>query len=402
MTNYLFILKPQKKGKRFLLVVPYSYPDFSGSGRNAFNLGKFLAKRKIPVRLLTFNRGLRYKRTEYKEGLYIYRIAYLNKNLFLKIISLLWILPLYIFRILKSDIIYVFGVNIIAWQFIILFSNICGKKVILRSLILYEDDIETLISKSNYLTRILNRNLIRFINCYFSIHPGFSDSYVKVIGNRIRLLEMPQGVDPDLFHPVSSDEKKILRKKLGLPENEFIIISVAFLINRKGFGEIFEQLQLLKFPFQFLIIGEYDFDKCHFLSKLQSESLILRQKGSEFLGSTLKFTGPKENINEYIQSADVCLFNSKAEGLPNSMLEAMASGKVVICNHIAGLEGYLLHHKENSLIFSDILDLNSKIVSIYNDPELRTSIGINASKTIDNLATFDLVLNRIFSALEIE
>ena len=382
-------------------MVPYTYPDFSGSGRNAFYFGKFLSKRNIPVSLLTFNRGLRYKRIEKIEGLDIQRIAYLNKNLLLKILSLIWILPIYFFRIYRSDIVYVFGGNLIAWQFVIIFSFICKRKVIFRSLILGEDDIKTLTSKSMLLS-ILNIYVIRHLDCYFSIHPGFSAGYLEINKSSKQLLELPQGTDIDTFHPVSMQEKINLRKKLGIPETEFIIISAAFLIKRKGFDEIFEQLQQIDLPFKYFIIGEYDFGEYHFLSTFKNESVYLRNKGSELLGSRFELLGPKENINEYFQSSDLCLFNSTAEGLPNSMLEAMACGIGVVSNPISGLEGYLLQHKKNCLVYSKISDLNNVIKIFYNDQELRRSIEVNASKTIVDLATFDVVINSIYKILGIE
>jgi glycosyltransferase involved in cell wall biosynthesis len=387
---------------KFLLLVPYSYPEYSGSGRNAYNFGKFLIKKGIPAKLVTFNRNLKYNKHEQSGGLTIYRIPYFNRNLFLKIMSLLWILPVYTFRICSSNIVYIFGRNLIAWQFVILVTKICGKKVIFRSLIFGEDDIRTLTSHGNYLKRTFHRSLIGKVDCYFSIHPGFSEEYVTITGDRIRLLELPQGIDTDTFHPVSPEKKKDIRKKLGLPESEFIIISIAFLINRKGFIEIFDQLQYLQIPFQYLVIGENDFGRNHFLSNLQKEALSLRRKGLELLGSKLCLTGPKENINEYIQASDLCLFNSKAEGLPNSMMEAMASGVPIISNPITGLEGYLLQHKKNSLIFLKIADLNNLIETLFNDPEMRNSLGIKAHETIKNIGTFDNVLKCILNKLRIE
>ena len=396
------ILKTHQVKNKFLLLVPYSYPDYSGSGRNAFNFGKFLVKRGVPVRLVTFNRSLKYKKREQIDGLNIIRIRYLNQNLFLKMISLFWILPVYFFRICTSDIIYIYGANLIAWQSVILFAKICGKKIIFRSLIFGEDDIFSLTSVRSKLNRDFHRYLIKLADCYFSIHPAFSKEYLEVIGNTTPLLEVPQGVDTENFHPVSPEEKKDIRKKLGLPENDFIIVSIAFLIDRKGFDGIFNQLSYFNHSFQYLIIGEYNFNEGHFLSNRQGEALRLRKKGTDLLGSKFQLLGPKENINEYIQASDVSLFNSHAEGVPNSMLEAMACGIPIISNPIKGLEGYLLHHQENSLIFSQLTELNNTIEVLYNDPDLRRSIGFKAHETVGKNGTFDIVLKIILNKMDIE
>lgn len=387
---------------RFLLLVPYTYPDYSGSGRNAFNFGKFLVKKGIPVRLITLNRNLRYKHHERVEGLNIQRIAYFNKNLFLKIISLSWILSVCFFRICSSNIIYVFGKNMIAWQFVVFFARICCKKIIFRSLIYGEDDVSALTTSKSSIKRVFHKCLVRNLSCYYSIHPGFTAKYLNVIGSNLNLLEAPQGVDTDHFHPVSPEEKNCIRKKLGLEENAFIIITIAFLIHRKGFAEIFKQLQWFKKPVQYIIIGEYNFGEKHFLVNYNNEASELRKMGSDLLGSKLYLSGPKENIREYLQAADVCLFNSKAEGLPNSMLEAMACGIPVVSNPITGLEGYILLNQENAMIFSQITELNKVLGLLYDHPDLRQKIGNKASETIHRMGSFDIVLKRILSHLQIE
>jgi len=291
---------------------------------------------------------------------------------------------------------------LIAWQFVILFSKLCRKKILFRSLMYGEDDIATILSRNSYILNYLSKFLLRQIDCYYSIHPGFTIEYNKNFKRDNRLIEIPQGVDPDFFHPVSEEEKKKIRKKLGLSESEFIIISVAFLIDRKGFDEIFYHLSQLKIPFKYIIIGEYYFGKNHFLVGKQEESYRLKVKGRDLLGSRLWLAGPKENVNEYLQVSDICLFNSNAEGLPNSMLEAMACGIPVVANSIEGLEGYLLFNKKNSVIFKKTEELNFLIDELYNKTEMRKSIGMNANETIMRMGTFDIVLYEIYKKLDIE
>ena len=63
------------------------------------------------------------------------------------------------------------------------------------------------------------------------------------------------------------------------------------------------------------------------------------------------FTGNIGNVNEYLQAADIYISSSKSEGLPNGVLEAMATGLPVILSDIE-------QHKE-------IYDTNSMIGSLY-------------------------------------
>ena len=50
--------------------------------------------------------------------------------------------------------------------------------------------------------------------------------------------------------------------------------------------------------------------------------------------------------------ADMVLINSLSEGLSNTMLEAMACGKVVLVKDIPGIR-YLVTHLETGMIFQN-------------------------------------------------
>jgi glycosyltransferase involved in cell wall biosynthesis len=121
------------------------------------------------------------------------------------------------------------------------------------------------------------------------------------------------GINFDDYCPVDHHKKDNLRKKLGINDNEFVFISVGSLIPRKDMQTIIEA-----------------FNNTRHIKKVK---LIILGNGylSSYLQSGVKndlvlFPGNVSNVVEYLQAADVFVSSSLSEGLPNTVLEAMACG----------------------------------------------------------------------------
>ncbi|ELA7156572.1 glycosyltransferase [Vibrio parahaemolyticus] len=130
------------------------------------------------------------------------------------------------------------------------------------------------------------------------------------------------GVDIDLYQPaLGIKEIQRLRYELDLPQDEKVFISTGHLSLRKD-------------P-DFLIEGFID-------SKLSNSHLVLVGDGElkEFLAekyksfSCVKFVGRSNRISDYLKASDYYVSCSKSEGLPNSVLEAMASGLPCVLSDI--------------------------------------------------------------------
>lgn len=383
---------------RILLVVPFTKPDYSGSGINAFNFARFLNTRGQKASILTFNRNLRLKRREILDQVPIHRISYFNKNLILKILSLFLIFPAYLINISRSDTIIIYGAHIIGFQLIIMISRLLGKTVIFRSLLLGADDLDTLVNGKSGKSSKFTLSLIQKVDFYFAINPVFAESFEKQTGQTDKIILTPQGVDSAEFIPATTGQVKILRKKLGIQESDFVILSVGFLLNRKGFSTSFEVLQELPFDYKYIIAGEYDFGVNHFMYPYARQAIEIRNTGIEILGDKLCLAGPVDNIRDYYQCADLLLINSITEGLPNILLEAMACGVPVVAKDIPGIR-YLIDHLKTGLVFGRNEEMHEWITRLKNEPDLRETIGENAMKFIQSQASFEHTWAKISTRL---
>lgn len=395
-------LSELNKGERkisFLLVVPYTIPQYSGSGINAFNFARFLSKEGINVTILTLNRNMRYSRKEWTDNIFIRRILYFNKNLFLKILSLFLIIPGYTLYITGHEIIMIYGGHLIGYEYILILARLLGKKIIFQSLLVDVDDVETIILNKPKCIRKFYKKLFSRVDIYHSINSIFSDRFRKNINQKETILEMPQGVDTVVFHPAADEIRINIKRKLGIPENNWIILSVGFLIPRKGFQAVFDSLKDLDIPYIYIIAGEFDFREKHFLYKYATEALEIVQKGKKLLGEKLILPGPTRDILEYFQVADIMLFNSIQEGLPNSLLEAMACGIPVVTRNIPGLEGFILKNGQNCFIFKNENELADLLRYLYVNRDVAREISSSAISDIRERASFQNVLSAYYQRL---
>lgn len=151
---------------------------------------------------------------------------------------------------------------------------------------------------------------LNMVSCSFSIAKELKKAGIesKVIQNGV-----------DIKHYTFVLDKISLRKELGLPVYKKIFISTGSLIYRKNMGTLLKAFQRLKSDFLLLIIGD---------------GVERKTLEGNCTDSRVRFLGYKENVRDYLQVSDVFVSASRAEGLPNAVLEALACGLPAILSSI--------------------------------------------------------------------
>ena len=379
---------------RFLLVTPHTVPDFSGSGINAFNFARYLVKKGEKVRLLSLNRNLVMKRSETKEGVKIRRLLYLNRIGFLKGFSLLFILPGYFIYAAGSDVVVIYGGRLIAWELLIVFSKMLRKKVIFQSLLNNVDDLGAIISSKPALFRDFYKWIFRKTDVYHALNNYMNKEFLRFVPDESRVLLSPQGVDTGTFSPVSEKEKEDIRDRIGLERDRLVIITIGSLVSRKGYEEMFRIIAGLDFHCQLVVAGEHEFNIGHFLRRENTYARNLIQAAQELSGNKIVFMGGVSNIADYIKASDIALFNSGKEGLPNSVLEVMACGIPPVMREYPGMDGYFFHDRQNALIFQEAAGMVHCVRMLCKDRALREQIGSASRASVEQEASFEIVLKK--------
>lgn len=173
------------------------------------------------------------------------------------------------------------------------------------------------------------------------------------------------GIDTDIYKNVVVDKNEI-RSSLGLKDSDIVCISMGDLIPRKNYGVAIKAIAQCKNPnIHYLICGRgSELDN---LQKLVKEQEIENQ---------IHFLGYRTDIKELLQAADIFLFTTLQEGMPRSMMEAMASGLPCITSRIRGNVDLLEDGKGGFLVpVYDVNVIAEKLKVLASDAELRKKMS---------------------------
>lgn len=362
---------------KITIFCPATVPQKSGAGINAFNLALELAIRGNIVNILCFQRG-GLPITEEINGIKIIRIPIFYQNIVSKILSYLIITPVFIVSLIRTDAGIVYG-PIQGFLGILTLAKILKKKVLFRSTMFGVDDVASILEKrGRYLAPLIKR-LLGTMGGYISQSPSMTQSLKFEYGEKIPFIETAQGVNTNKFAPLTHTQKDNIRQKIGLPKDVIIIISVGYVIKRKGLGDVFECLYKSRgIKYLYVVVGDYTLDSSHYLYGSQSEMLDIYNKGKELLGNNVLFTGGVNNTSDYLKAADFFILNSSKEGMPNVLLESMASGLPSIVKRLPGVDNYITFHNDNALVIDNMEGLDTAISDLLRDGELRSKLGKNA------------------------
>lgn len=207
------------------------------------------------------------------------------------------------------------------------------------------------------------------------------------------------GVDTDRFHPVSFDKKINLKQELVLPLEGKIILYIGLKTERKGLLDLYESWLLYhnKFPSDhLLLVGD---------EKAEANSVEYNKKWGQ-IKDTIKNTssgiilrGNSAHVEKYFQIADAFIFLSHKEGMPNVLLEAMASGTPVITTEFDGFSDvYGSPGKTLLIVERNHKDISDQICLIINDNQLRNNLISNA---LNNITTNHTVNTSIKSYIDL-
>jgi glycosyltransferase involved in cell wall biosynthesis len=107
------------------------------------------------------------------------------------------------------------------------------------------------------------------------------------------------------------------------------------------------------------------------------------------LDGRVRLGGERGDVPELLARADVVVLSSRSEGLPVSVIEAMAAGLPVVASSVGGLPELVADGETGILVpAGDAVALADALARLLDDPELRRSYGAAARRRA--LERFDL------------
>ena len=370
-----------KKG--ILFVTGGFYPELHGGSIQIKHLIKKL-KKNFNTFILSSSKIYDTSLLDISDKLNIFRLKK-NNNYFLTLFNILKMILFFFLIRNKISIIHIRGFTkkVIL---LILLGKIFRKKIIYSPTRYLEDDVYTL--KNNFFFYFF----IKKIDLLLCISPIFftgKNSFVKKI---FKFEYLPNFVDLNIYR----FKKKNFRKNLN-------ILFIGFFSKVKNPQLIYKAWKKVKNTnTKLTFIGRKNFD--YYLSDLKIYDQIYNDAKKNNLLKRIKFIDQTNKITKYFNVCDIFVLPSKTEGMPNALLEAMASGLVPIVLKISNLYSDIIVDNFNGLILKKNSDEDLSIILnklIINKSKLN-KLSLNARKTIEkkfDLNNYLLRINNIYKKL---
>jgi glycosyltransferase involved in cell wall biosynthesis len=188
-----------------------------------------------------------------------------------------------------------------------------------------------------------------------------------------RVQFVANGIDIPRFRDVPAADLARWRAQLGL-DDQLVIGFVGRLVEEKGIRELvlaFRQLLETRRDLALVLVGStLAGDRDDFGQELAAmlEDPLLR--------AHVHFTGFTEDIAPLMKLMDVFVLPSYREGMPLSILEAMAAGRAVVATDIRGCREEVVEGETGFLVpVGDAETLAARLETLAADPALRERMG---------------------------
>jgi glycosyltransferase involved in cell wall biosynthesis len=205
---------------------------------------------------------------------------------------------------------------------------------------------------------------------------------VKLGADETRSGVVPYGVDSERFRP-NATARADLRRMLGLSDTTPLVFTAGRFVRKKGFEYLIDAAARLSASVPELVVvlgGDGD---------LRDElTARARQAG---LGERVRFAGllSQDAVATYLAAADVAVVPSvrddagNVDGLPNVVMEALASGTPLVSTPAGGIASVIEHERTGLLVPERDADaLARAIARLLDAPAERHALGAAARESV--------------------
>lgn len=212
-------------------------------------------------------------------------------------------------------------------------------------------------------------NIEKFIGKYFTdyLFTQSEEDYLlakknSFLKNENNYLHISNGIDInekfnyDKFNPRI---KKSIREKYNVSDDDLLVVFVGRLVKEKGIIDILNAFENIKdnSSIKLLALGD---------APESERDKSIRNIIDSFDSAYVNFTGRVNNVEEFLYASDVFVLPSYREGMPRSIIEAMAMRNAIIATDIRGsreevdneVNGYLVSINSPHEISARLTKLN--------------------------------------------
>lgn len=247
-----------------------------------------------------------------------------------------------------------------------------GKPIVIKLTSAGHDDAESMRARGA-VAFAFYRRADRFIG----VGPRFLDAHRAAGLDESRFRLVPNGVDLARFRPATAPEQAALRVALGLPIDARIVLFVGFFSPEKRPDALYRAWAPLAEADPSLILvligptasAYYEIDH-DMAGRIRMDA---RRRGLE---PRVVFVERTASVEDYYRAADVFALPTLREGMPNVLLEAMASGVPPIITRLPGVTDWIVEPGTGTLVMpDDERELRHALAAYLTDETMRQTTG---------------------------
>jgi glycosyltransferase involved in cell wall biosynthesis len=225
---------------------------------------------------------------------------------------------------------------------------------------------------------------------------GFEDFKWAISNIRLprnRIIHIGNGIDLSWFSRASVDQERARRLRGEIGEGR-IVLSCGRAVREKGFFELVEaSAKVIKeHPDAVFVLAGQGPD----LEKLKELARKIR------VSENWRFLGWREEMRELLAISYVFVLPSWREGMPRSIIEAMAMERPVIATNIRGCREEVIHGETGILVPPrDPESLGAAIITLLRDEPLATKMGEAGRARAEELFGEEGVIEKQIEAIRV-
>lgn len=193
------------------------------------------------------------------------------------------------------------------------------------------------------------------------------------------------GIDLDRYAANQKTRARI-RHELGIPDKEVVIGAIGNLYPVKGHMHLVEAASLVneRYPGARLLIA----GRGQMLRELRRKTVTLG------ISDKVVFLGFREDVADLLQAVDVFVLPSLSEGLPLSLLEAMASSTPVVATTVGGIPEAVTDQETGLLVEpGDSMGLANAILECIEAPAVSKKFAEKARDEVKKKFSVESMVN---------
>lgn len=248
--------------------------------------------------------------------------------------------------------------------------------------------------KNNLIFKPIEKHYSRYTDALVTINNEDFNNAKKMHAKKVYLIN-GIGIDLGKYKENKNLDKTKLRASVGLNDDDFIVLAVGELNKNKNHIVILEAIkQISNSKIKFVICGQGP-------RKEEYEKFIKENK----LEDRIKLLGFRKDVKDFVQASDIFVMPSLREGLPRSMLEAMAYGKPIVASKIRGCRDLVGNNEGGYLCDpTSVSEFVLSIEKLFSDKNKYNQCSARNKKEVENYS-FDKVnkqMIEIYSNIKFE